>query len=279
MILSFHPCFEGDKNIICAGRSPDGNDLRAIKAAEKVILPQGCKEDLYRMAHQNCRHVFPDYKSKFEYSGKTGQIKLFKKTGVPHPESKTFENIETHRKKYSNTAILPEGFDFPVVFKFDWGGEGETVFLIKNIMELNGILKKAASFEASGQRGFLIQEYIESKPQVLRIAVIGETFTSYWRVNESEKKFGAGLAGGGRIDRKSNPEIQKLAVASAKNFCKKTGINLAGFDFLFRKNSKKITPLFLEINYFFGRKGLGDSENFYKLLNSEIKNWISRNPS
>jgi len=33
--------------------------------------------------------------------------------------------------------------------------------------------------------------------------------------------------------------------------------------------------LFLEINYFFGRKGLGGSEAYYKLLQQEIDRWIN----
>ena len=44
MILSFHPCFAGDHNIICAGREPGADDLAAIKKAKAVIVPQGCRE-------------------------------------------------------------------------------------------------------------------------------------------------------------------------------------------------------------------------------------------
>ncbi|MBU4419623.1 MAG: hypothetical protein KKH84_01295, partial [Proteobacteria bacterium] len=55
---------------------------------------------------------------------------------------------------------------------------------------------------------------------------------------------------------------------------KKTGINLAGFDFLFSSEVNIKEPLFLEINYFFGRKGLGGSEKYYKILESEIQKWI-----
>ena len=73
MILSFHPCFEADINIICAGREPDHNDSAAMRSAAAVILPQGCREALYRMAKQNCAHVFPNYDARFEYPGKTGQ--------------------------------------------------------------------------------------------------------------------------------------------------------------------------------------------------------------
>jgi ribosomal protein S6--L-glutamate ligase len=57
MILSFHPCFVADKNIICAGRSPDADDLAAIKAADAVVLPQGCYKSLYEMARGNCTNI------------------------------------------------------------------------------------------------------------------------------------------------------------------------------------------------------------------------------
>ena len=49
-------------------------------------------------------------------------------------------------------------------------------------------------------------------------------------------------------------------------FCFQNPISLAGV----------IKPLFLEINYFFGRKGLGGSEKYYKILQDEIDNWIKR---
>ncbi|MDP3282844.1 MAG: hypothetical protein Q8M56_00245, partial [Desulfobacterales bacterium] len=72
-----------------------------------------------------------------------------------------------------------------------------------------------------------------------------------------------------------DPELVKAAVSRAKDFCRKTGINLAGFDFLFSsENYYNEEPLFLEINYFFGRKGLGGSEKFYTILNREIRKWL-----
>ena len=60
MILSFHPIIEADRNIICAGRAPDENDLNAIRQATAVILPQGCSEALYRLARTNCERIFPN---------------------------------------------------------------------------------------------------------------------------------------------------------------------------------------------------------------------------
>ena len=32
--------------------------------------------------------------------------------------------------------------------------------------------------------------------------------------------------------------------------------------------------MLLEINYFFGRKGLGGSEAYYKILHEEIRTWL-----
>ena len=64
------------------------------------------------------------------------------------------------------------------------------------------------------------------------------------------------------------------AVRSVKDFCSLTGINLAGFDLLFSTDAKAASPLFLEINYYFGRRGLGGSEMFYDLLETEINQWI-----
>ena len=35
-------------------------------------------------------------------------------------------------------------------------------------------------------------------------------------------------------------------------------------------------PLFLEINYFFGRSGLGGSEKYYEILTEQIQKWIDK---
>ena len=61
MILSYHPVIEGDVNRLCAGREPDAEDLDWMRRAEAIILPQGCRESMYRMAVKHCRHVFPNY--------------------------------------------------------------------------------------------------------------------------------------------------------------------------------------------------------------------------
>ena len=271
MILSFHPCFSGDKNILCAGRLPDAEDLSAIKAADAVILPQGCRQQLYEMAREHCDHVFPNYDARFRYPGKTGQIRLFRKLGLPHPNTRLYSSI-CDALPASETNI---GFAFPWVFKFPWGGEGEAVFLIESMAEFDAMATRAAAYERSGQKGFLIQEYIPTR-RSLRIVRIYQTVRSYWRVMKEPETFRSSVAAGATVDAETDPALQKTAIAILESFCEKSGINLAGFDALFPEDAQNQNPLFIEINYYFGRAGLGGSENFYRLLESEIRRWLDQ---
>ncbi|MFC1856939.1 RimK family alpha-L-glutamate ligase [Thermodesulfobacteriota bacterium] len=273
MILSFHPCFEGDHNIICAGRSPGDDDLLAIKAADAVILPQGCYRSLYEMARDNCPHIFPNYDVRFRYPGKIGQIKLFRKTNVSHPKTTIYETVNTLFNA-NELQIKNMDFDFPFVFKFDWGGEGDTVFLIKTRADFKRILQKAAIYERTGQKGFLIQEYIPSRNRSLRVVVVGQTMMSYWRIQKNPQDFLTNLAKGAVIDRDSEQQLQKAAVLKVKDFCRTTKINLAGFDILFSAAPEKAGPFFLEINHFFGRGGFSSSDHFYALLGTETRQWL-----
>lgn len=273
MIVSFHPLFEADKNITCAGREPGADDLAAIKAAEAVILPQGCRQSLYEMAIDNCSHVFPNYDVRFDYPGKIGQIQLFQKNGTAHPHAEAYPSLDVFRQQYGE---IPKNiaFELPCVFKFDWGGEGETVYLINTPEDLKGVLQKAADFERSGQKGFLLQEYVPTQGKTLRVVIIGQSLISYWRIQKNSGDFRSSVSHGARIDDTLEPERQRVAKVFVKNLCNKTGINLAGFDVIFAPVKEHIKPLMLEINYFFGRRGLGGSEAYYEILKQEIKDWL-----
>ena len=273
MIVSFHPLFEADKNIICAGREPDASDLAAIKAADAVILPQGCRQPLYEMARNHCEHVFPNYAARFRYPGKIGQIQLFGDTDTPHPETQTFDDTALFCRDYgASPEHLP--FELPFVFKLDWGGEGDTVYLIRSYDALRRILQQTQSHEKSGQQGFLIQEYIPNENKTLRVVKIGRQLISYWRVLNTQNGFLANLSKGASIDFDSDPELQSRAIVAIKMLCIKSGINLAGFDVIFSAEKKEGPALLLEINYFFGRKGLGGSDAYYEILQREIRLWL-----
>jgi ribosomal protein S6--L-glutamate ligase len=270
MILSFHPIFEGNRNILCAGRSPSDQDLEAIKGAKAVILPQGCTAALYKMARKHCPRVFPNYDARYQYPGKIGQIQLFQKTKASHPATITYNYLK-ELSSHPPSALPPK---LPFVFKFDWGGEGSNVYFIETKDQWQNTIEMTAAYEQTGQNGFLIQEYIPTQQKSLRVVVIGEKIISYWRKQAKPDAFATSISQGAKIDQDTDPERQAEARSATRVFCQKTGINLAGIDILFSTQKNSRHPLFLEINYYFGRQGLGGSGKYYQLLDNEIRNWI-----
>jgi ribosomal protein S6--L-glutamate ligase len=272
MILSYHPCYTGDTNRLLAGRPPDGEDLEAIRRADAVILPQGVGRSLYEMAAANCGHVFPDYTARFAYPGKIGEIRLFRDISAPHPCTWIFETLSDYRQIVQ--AGLPEGLRLPFAFKFAWGGEGENVKRIQTTKELDEALLLAETFEQTGQSGFLLQQWIDCGNRSLRVVVIDRKLISYWRIQPDASAWSTSLSRGARIDKNTATDLQASGRKMAEKVSCRTGINLAGFDLLFPKGWNE--PLLLETNYFFGRRGLGGSLSYYRILVCEIDNWLSR---
>ena len=228
------------------------------------------------MARQHCPLVFPDYTARFDYSGKTGQIRLFQKAGVRHPASKIFSNADHFKACYQNMpGDLP--YPFPFVMKYDWGGEGQTVSLIQSQEHMDAFLSQALDLERSGLSGFIMQEFVPCRNRVLRVVVIGKRLFSYWRVGTDDARSCVSMASGARIEANTDPDLQHRAVETVRHFASQTKINLAGFDLLYSSRPEEDAPFFLEINYFFGRRGLGGSEAYYALLISEIHNWLDQN--
>lgn len=273
MILSFHPNIVAHKNILCAGRLPNDEDRAAVSQARAVILSQGCSETLYGMCRKHCTYVFPNYDARFDFPGKLGQARLFQKLSAPFPQTYAFDTVSAyhdHEGQRSHKPVL----GFPCVFKFDWGGEGEGVFLLKSNDDLKPVLQKTHVSEQSGQKGFLLQEYVPCGGRSLRVVIIGDQLYSYWRRQQDGSHFLTNLKAGAVIDPESDPEMQEAGKAAVKGFCSKCGINLAGFDLLFSENENKAKPLFLEINYFFGRRGLGGSFKYYELVDQAVRFWL-----
>jgi ribosomal protein S6--L-glutamate ligase len=96
---------------------------------------------------------------------------------------------------------------------------------------------------------------------------------SYWRENPDPEGFGTSAGKGARIDHEADPRRQQLGREAVRAICSRSGINLAGFDLLFHAAGER--PLFLEINHYFGRRGLGGSTSFYDILTAEIDRWLA----
>ncbi len=273
-VLSFNPCIEADKNFYCPGNKISRMHVSAIKEADVVILPPCCSEEFYRLVRTHCRWVLPNYDAYFEYPGKVGQSHLFKKMGVAHPHTMAFGSLKMFKRIYKKFS----GFDYPFVFKASFGGEGRYVFLVASQREFEKCLEKAVGWEAQGEYGFLLQEFVPHGGRSLRIVVIGRSFHAYWRVQKGGNSFYTNVAKGASIEKEGEPELVNLALDCLSNFCVKTGINLAGFDFLFAENDPTPAPLFLEINYFFRKRGLGGPDNYFKLLEQGVRDWINHLP-
>jgi ribosomal protein S6--L-glutamate ligase len=242
-------------------------DIVAIQRADGVILPQCCSERVYRVACEHCGKVFPNYDACFRFPGKTGQARLFEQCGVSMPQTYIFQNVK------QIAANKCSYFSYPFVFKSAWGGAGRKVFLVQSEKDLERCLELARTWENDGMYGFVLQEYIETGGRSLRVVVIGERMYTYWRVQAEKNNFYTNFSKGAIIDSESHPHLMEKACQDLRSFCVFTGINLAGFDFIFNESHKDIQPLFLEINYGFGTHGLGGPDRYLELLEKGVREW------
>ncbi|MBU0960284.1 MAG: glutathione synthase [Proteobacteria bacterium] len=270
MLLSFNPAIDGDRFIW--NLAPwDAELLAAIKKAQAIVLPQTVTREFYRLCKENCAKVFPNYDMRCSWEGKVGDTLLFWTFGVAHPRTMVFPRLESMVNEHPEMMAKPILPDFPFVIKGACGGEGRYVWLVKCQEDFDKTLARLKKCELEGVFGFVIQEYLPGLKRDLRVVVIGDEIISYWRNREG---FFHNVSKGGTIDFESDPHLQKKGREAVHELCVKTGINLAGFDLIFADPDRD--PLFLEINYTFGRVGLGGSEAFYTLLEKEVKNWLAK---
>jgi ribosomal protein S6--L-glutamate ligase len=272
-VLSMHPVIGGDTFYWDRG-AWDKNLFNAIKKASAVILPQTVEKELYCLCTKICPRVFPNYDLRFQWQGKMGDTLAFWAYGVNHPHTLVFPRVETLLGEHSHMDhTVPELPPYPFVLKGAHSGEGKQVWLLENEAELAEKLQTLLKYELHGSCGFVIQEYIPALDRDLRVVVIGSQVSSYWRRAQG---FLHNVARGGEIDTESDQALQEAGREKVRQFCRRSGINLAAFDLVFPAGETE--PVFLEINYTFGRTGLGGSERFYTLLQNAVDQWLQADP-
>ncbi len=273
MILSFHPRVKGDVNLrlTLKGLFSD-KDSKLIASCRAAIVTQSIKAHQYAACKQYCSNLFPDYTHRFGFEGKCGNIDLFRKFNAPHPETIRYDSVEDFRLRHFKDQ--EPVMSFPFVIKGDRGGGGWAVFLIENEHDLMMRLNILDDQSLHPTRRFIAQEYVPHGGRDLRVVVIGKTSKAYWRCQHKAEEFRNNVGRGAVIDYELDPELREEGVTCVEEFCSKTGINLAAFDVLFDRSQKSPKPLLSEINFLFGRKGLGGSPRFYELLNEAIRRWI-----
>ncbi len=268
-VISFHPMIKGDLFYWERGIW-DEDMIRNLTKARAVILPQTVSRELYALCCTLCTNVFPNYSLRFKWDGKVGNTMLFWGYGIPHPKTWIFPRVETLLGDHPEMGHRPGLPDYPFVIKGTGGGGGTQTWLIEDAQDLKQVTEILKHFEMRGIFGFVLQEFIPDLQKDLRVVIIGNHIQSYWRCNTSG--FLHNIARGGQIDARSDPELQAIGRDAVKELCNNTGINMAGFDLVFLKGSD--IPLFIEINYTFGRTGLGGSDAFYELFENEVNQWL-----
>jgi ribosomal protein S6--L-glutamate ligase len=270
-VLSFHPCFSGSRQVILGSRKLDHRDRRLISKADAIILPQSCSRDLYETCKDSRAELFPNYDFRFEYRGKIGQSLLFGRLELPHPETVPWMSVDEFKKAGYRDGC-PHGF--PFFIKGNHGHEGEGIFLITGPDVLESTLGVLGKWEKTGQSGFVSQEFIPSGGNALRAVILGKRIFTYWKRPELEGSLITTVSKTAIVDKNWRKDLQKKARVQARTFSRRTGTNLAALDFVFPMEDPEPEPLLLEVNYYFGRRGLGGSLNYYRLLYEALQEWL-----
>ena len=268
MILSFHPCFTADCQIILGSRPLNEEDRKLIRGAHAVILPQGRIHGVRAECLAAGVPVFPDYEMRRAFPGKVGQSLLFETFRLPHPRTFRWRSVDRLRK----APNLPHGF--PFVVKDDGSHEAEGVFLVTDPESLAAALGMPALKTGGQNNGFVTQDFVDSGGNILRAVIMAREIITYWKRPVSPGQVITTISKGARIDHDWEPVLQEKGRVQAKVLAERTGINLAAVDFIFPLSEKDPEPLFLEINYFFGRRGLGGMDAYYRLLYKAVQDWI-----
>ncbi len=270
MILSLHPCIEiGIPSLIHAQRLTR-EQINLIKRAKAIILPQGITPEIYLCCRGHCRNVFPNYDHRFPGEGKVGDAILWQHFNMPHPRTEIYGRVSHFIKRHLEER-KPLPFDYPFVLKANQGGEGNMVYLIEDKTMLSETVFSLQSTEEYVKYpGMVLQEFVHTGGKDLRVIIINTRRYYFWRIQTNPAEWRTNVSKGSIIDFNVDSKTVQKVNSYLGPFLQKTGINLAAIDILFKDE----TPLFLEINYYFGRRALGGSDNFYSILKKEVEHWL-----
>mgnify|MGYP001112133586 CR=1 FL=1 len=273
MILSFHPCFDADIQMILGDQVLGPDHAEKIEGADAIILPQACTQNLYEACAHSEASVFPNYAARIQYPGKMGQHRLFEAFRLRCPRTHTWSSADHFKAEWDRANKLPHSF--PFLFKEDRRHEGEGIFFVENPSGLKGALTQLEIREKSGVSGCVSQDYVDCEGNALRVVIVGDRVITYWKRPRDPQQPITTISRGARIDHQWKPALQQKGEIQARRLSAQAGINLAAVDFIFPDNDPDPEPLFLEINYYFGRRGLGGSETYYRLLYEAIREWLN----
>ena len=262
--VSFYPQIPMEENL-SVFQSLDVPGVRElIIGAAGVVVPRYILPRRYEAITKLAKHWFPCLRAKHVYEGKTRQIRLFRELNIRHPESLLFGN-SAELLSHFNSKGVP--WEYPVVLKGDLGGGGSGVFPIYCPDDLTRHIGKIPP-----EQPILFQRWVEHGGKDLRVVTYGQDLAvSYFRVGGGQ--FYNNVCRGGRMDHDGWPEQQAKGVKASQALCRRAKIDIAGFDLMFPDEGE---PVFVEINFNFGRKGLGGMAGHRRYEIEAVTLWRDR---
>ena len=262
--VSFYPQIPMEENL-SVFQSFDPPEVRKLlTGAAGVVIPRYILPSRYETIIKLTKHWFPRLRAKHTYEGKSRQIRLFRELKIRHPESLLFEN-SAQLLSYFKDRGAP--WEYPVVLKGDLGGGGSAVFPIYCPEDIGRHIGKIPPGEP-----VLLQRWVEHGGKDLRVVTYGRDFAvSYFRVGGGQ--FYNNVCRGGQMDHDGWPEQQAKGIEAAQALCRRARIDIAGFDLMFPDDGE---PVFVEINFNFGRKGLGGMAGHKRYEREAVVKWRER---
>ncbi len=261
--VSFDPETRAEENVPPFSPLEDSRLVTLIGGAMGVILPVYLTPARYESITRHAADWFPRLESRYLYRGKCSQIRLFRKLGVRHPQSLLFHSPSAV-VEYVRLGDL--SWSYPLVLKGDSGGGGISVFPVHDFNNLQKYVVRLKENEPA-----LLQQWVHHGGRDLRVVVYGDDALSYFRVGDGS--FYNNVCRGGRLDHHSDPAIREKGCRTVLDFCCRANIHVAGFDLMFPDQGP---PVFVEINFHFGRKGLGGSREHRNHMRKAIEQWKSK---
>jgi ribosomal protein S6--L-glutamate ligase len=258
--VSLHHEIRLEENLPAIG-AWDGVALDLLQKARGVLMPKYFSPPRYRYVASLAQAHFPRLSTRYAYRGKTAQIRLFRRLGIPHPRSFIYTSPQQTLQADASCS-LP--LAYPFVLKGDSGGGGSAVFPVSD-----GAALQEGLCRLPPEEPVLLQERIKNPGRDLRVVLMGPLIRSYFRLGGDS--FYNNVSKGARIDSGLLPEQQRQGRELARQAARTAGIDLAAFDIMFPPEGR---PLIIEINFLFGTKGLGGSRGYSSLFRQAVQEWM-----
>jgi len=269
-ILSYHTGLQAEVNLALISQRPlTQADAQAVAAAAAVLLPLVCRPDLYALVAACGRPHFPRPAVHLSLDGKVGNCRLFAGLGLPQPETREFADLEAAAAAWEAGEPGVAALGAPLVAKGAGDGMGRNVFLVQKPGELRALAGRLETGCARGPAGLVLQRYIPGAAE-MRVVLLHQEAQAYWRW-PAPGEFRANLSQGGGWSDQGPAEQRGAGLALARRLQAAAGIDVAGVDLIFPPGQG---PLLLEINFFFGRKGLGGSQGFLPRYLTAVRAWL-----